>query len=221
MQVKVGKRPRHPIDWGLVLLHVAGIGIGFIAGVIATNYQTLPASDPLTTVATVAAAIGTWAIGIGANRYAKSTHELQKQQANERLYGHYAALSALTVRVKIAREIFPQTSEQLKEEKRTQAAMHMILDASESLIPQTIGSSTVLALPDSLRTRLYVLDSGIAMYRVAVNDFRIRFERISDTPSVSACTAFDSAMNQLRGIGKVADEVGDALDTFRSEAGMT
>jgi|GEM_PF-4838012 hypothetical protein len=203
------------VDWQQVFLYLFAILIGIITGCFIAGPQAIQVDDPITTLATIAAAAGTWAVGVGANRYAKATHDLQRLQAEEAHYGHYAALSTLTVRVKIARDLFPLTSDKMKEEKKTQGAMHMVLDASESLIPSVVASSTILRVPESLRAQLLALDGGIAMYRVAVNDFRLRHERASVTPSQAASTAFDHAMRQLDGIGKIADEIGLALDELR------
>lgn len=175
-----------------ILLLVAAMVICILFGMAMT--ATLPSGlklDQLLTLgATITAAIGTWAVGVGAMHYAERAHGLRLSENRQAYQREFIELRARIVNIESAMLVYLNIVKMCDGTPSSIESRHTAVHAIADLLPRSpLGIAGILAEED--RSTCHTIDVSIVMFRVSSSQFLKSYPlpTASTVESTAECTS--------------------------------
>ncbi|UXY46983.1 hypothetical protein [Stenotrophomonas maltophilia] len=196
----------------LSVMIVVGLAAGFL--MTARWPPGISPDQTLAVAAAVIAALGTWAVGIGAMHFAEASHKLRLAEVKKAEDAEFIQLRSQLINCQLAPELYDKIVKSGGPGVMTVQSRHTALHAILSLTP-TGPISSLPALADKDRALAHTIDVGAAMLRVGATQFMERFPTTSPHDARGMAENFEHVIGQARSLATHACKLGNAQDAAR------
>lgn len=195
----------------------AAMTVGVAAGLlmVARWPPGIPPDQTITIAAAVLAALGTWAVGLGAMHFAEAAHALRVSEIKQAADAEFIRVRANLISCQLTTAVFDRFESKAGSDPLTLETRHTALRSMVSLLPTApIGAS--LGLAEKHRAKSQAIDVSIAMIRVGVSQFMETYpvDRTLRTTSQQDSN-FKHVIGQFKALSHLALELGAAEDALR------
>lgn len=191
---------------------VVGLAGGFL--MTARWPPGVPPDQTLTIAAAVIAALGTWAVGIGAMHFAEASHKLRLAEIKNAEDAAFVQTRSQLINCQLAMEIYDKIGNAGNEGLTNVRSRHTALQAILSLTPtQPISLMPGVADPD--RARAHTVDAAAAMLRVGAKQFMEVYPVTTAHDARGMVEEFNHVIAQARSLSSHASKLADAQDSAR------
>ncbi|MDI9249060.1 hypothetical protein QMZ25_10715 [Stenotrophomonas sp. RS-48] len=187
-----------------------GVAIGIMA--IAPWPNALSIESTLTITAAIIAALGTWAVGIGAMHYANEAHKLRLREIESAKTSGFVSARAVLIDCQMTIGIYERMLAEAKGRDITTRGLHTCLRAIMSMLPRTPVSS-MLVFEDVERMLAHPIDITSAMIRISADQFIEEYPPHTDSQESALQEHFQHVISQTRTLAKLAHDLAEKLDS--------
>lgn len=187
-----------------------GVAAGFL--IVAPWPPGIAPDQTITITAAIIAALGTWAVGLGAMHFADAAHQLRVSELQEAAKGEFILLRSYLINCQLTIRLYNKMVAPAGLGTLTLRARHTILRTMVSLLPSVpIGAS--LALAEKFRAKSQAIDIYVAMIKVGVNEFMETYPKEPPAKDIPLMVSnFEHVIGQFQRLAKLSLDLGEAED---------
>jgi hypothetical protein len=191
----------------------AAMILGIAAGLLLTaSWPTgFAPGETLTITASILAAIGTWAVGIGAMHYAQKAHELRLEEGTDSKMRECIWLRAQLINCQLAEGVYNKLLASADGRPFSIETRHTILRSAIKLMPEK-PTGVVGILPDTDRALSHSLDAAAAMLTVSAEQFISNYPVGTPSTAANLDDHFGHLIGQLSAVAKMAKDLSARTD---------